>query len=211
MLNKIAIIDYGMGNLRSVQKAFEKNGADCIVTNDHDAIRSATKIVLPGVGAFKDAMKNLRQLGLVELLNQEVLVNKKHFLGICLGMQLVAKKSYEFGETEGLGWIDATIVKFPQSDLKIPHVGWNNVTFNITSKLFENIPNESDFYFVHSYYFKSNNDFCIGSSEYGVNFTCAIQRENIFAVQFHPEKSQIYGLELLKNFANLHGDFYAKT
>ncbi len=203
MFHTIAIVDYGMGNLRSVQKAFEKIGIDCIITNNHDVIKNALKIVLPGVGAFKDAMNNLAELGLIDLLNQEVLVKKKHFLGICLGMQLIAQKSYEFGETTGLGWIDAEVVKFPQTNLKVPHVGWNNVHFISQSKLFTNIPEDTDFYFVHSYYFQSQENVTTAHCEYGIDFSCAIQKENIFAVQFHPEKSQTYGLKLLKNFANL--------
>jgi len=203
---KIVIINYGMGNLRSVQKAFEKIGFDVVISNEHDAIKSADKIVLPGVGAFGDAMKNLNKLGLVEILNKEVLVNKKPFLGICLGMQLIAKKSQEFGETEGLSWIDANIVKFPQSVLKIPHVGWNEINLEKSSPLFKNIPDKKDFYFVHSYYFKADKEYCIASCDYGINFICAVQKENIFATQFHPEKSQIYGLEILKNFVNLSKD-----
>ena len=195
-----------MGNLRSVQKALDKIGADNVITNDHDIIKNADKIILPGVGAFKDAMKNLHELNLVTLLNEEVLHKKKPFLGICLGMQLLGTISEEFGETQGLGWIDAKIVKFPQSKLKIPHVGWNNVHCN-DSYLFKNIPNEADFYFVHSYYFQSNKKYSIGECDYGINFTCSVAKENIFAVQFHPEKSQLYGLALLKNFVNLPKDF----
>ena len=200
MSNNVAIINYGMGNLRSVQKALEKIGQKSIITNNHEVIKQAKKIILPGVGAFKDAMANLHKLGLVEVLNQEVIEKKKPFLGICLGMQLIAKSSEEFGETTGLNWIDAKIVKFPKSDLKIPHVGWNEMNFKNSSKLFDNIPDKKDFYFVHSYYFKTNEEFCIGKCDYGINFICAIQKENIFAIQFHPEKSQSYGLEILKNF-----------
>ena len=200
MSNTIAIIDYGMGNLRSVQKALEKIGQKSIITNSHDTIKKSHKIILPGVGAFKDAMKNLHNLGLVELLNQEIIQNKKPFLGICLGMQLLAKHSEEFGNTKGLGWIDAKIVKFPKSELKIPHVGWNEMNFQNQTKLFENIPDKKDFYFVHSYYFDSTDEFCIGKCSYGIDFVCAIQKQNIFATQFHPEKSQTYGLEILKNF-----------
>lgn len=201
MSNTIAIIDYGMGNLRSVQKALEKAGQDSIITNNHDIIKDATKIILPGVGAFKDAMANLHKLGLVELLNQEVIEKKKPFLGICLGMQLIAKSSEEFGDTKGLGWLDAKILRFPSNNLKVPHVGWNELNFVNPTKLFNNIPDNKDFYFVHSYYFDTNEKFCIGTCNYGIDFVCAIQNENIFATQFHPEKSQTYGLEILKNFA----------
>lgn len=202
----IVIINYGMGNLRSVQKAFEKLGFDAVISNKLEVIKNADKIVLPGVGAFGDAMKNLKDLGLIELLNEEVLVKKKPFLGICLGMQLIAKQSEEFGEHQGLGWLDAKIVKFAQSDLKIPHVGWNEISFDKKSALFENIPDKKDFYFVHSYYFKADREFCIATCNYGIDFICAVQKENIFATQFHPEKSQTHGLEILKNFANLSKD-----
>ncbi len=190
-----------MGNLRSVRKALEKIGQESIITNNHDAIKQSDKIILPGVGAFKDAMTNLHKLGLVEILNQEVIEKKKPFLGICLGMQLIAKSSEEFGNTTGLGWIDAKIVKFPKSALKIPHIGWNEVNFINPTKLFNNIPNKKDFYFVHSYYFDTDEKYGIGRCNYGIDFVCAIQKENIFATQFHPEKSQTYGLEILKNFA----------
>lgn len=203
MSTNIVIIDYGMGNLRSVQKAFEKIGFKATITNEHQLIKSATHIVLPGVGAFGDAMKNLNSLGLVEILNKEILENKKFFLGICLGMQLIAQKSYEFGEHKGLGWIDADVVHFKESNLKIPHVGWNNVNYANGSLLFENIPDGSDFYFVHSYYFDTSSTYAIGYCNYGVDFVCAIQKENIFATQFHPEKSQTYGLQIIKNFATM--------
>lgn len=207
MSNNIAIIDYGMGNLRSVQKALDKINVDSIITNEHNTIKNSDKIILPGVGAFKDAMRNLQELNLVDLLNEEVLQKKKPFLGICLGMQLLGTVSEEFGETQGLGWIDAKIVKFSKSSLKIPHVGWNNV-YHKDLPLFKNIPHETDFYFVHSYYlFDSDKKHSIGTCDYGINFTCAVEKENIFAVQFHPEKSQTYGLTLLKNFTNLENDF----
>ncbi|MDD3854516.1 MAG: imidazole glycerol phosphate synthase subunit HisH [Sulfurimonas sp.] len=198
----IVIIDYGMGNLRSVQKAFEKVGFSAIITRDFSQIQKASHIVLPGVGAFGDAMTNLNNLGLVELLNTQVLEYKKPFLGICLGMQLLAKKGYEFGEHDGLGWIDANVVRFKDDNLKIPHVGWNNVDFHNPSALFKDIPDHSDFYFVHSYYFDAPSTYAIGYCNYGVKFVCAIQKENIFATQFHPEKSQIHGLKIIENFAN---------
>ena len=203
MSDKIVIIDYGMGNLRSVQKAFEHVGYDAIITRDHDHIRDASKIVLPGVGAFKDAMHNLYALGLIDLLNKEILEKKKLFLGICLGMQLIATKSYEFGETQGLGWLDAEITRFKDTGLKIPHVGWNNVSLVNPSPLFEQIPNNSDFYFVHSYYFDADRTYATGMCNYGVEFIASVQRENIFAAQFHPEKSQTHGLKIIENFSKL--------
>lgn len=197
------IIDYGMGNLRSVQKAFEYIGTNALVTRDPTLIQSASKIVLPGVGAFKDAMANLHSLGLIDLLNEEILEKKKLFLGICLGMQLIATKSYEFGETQGLGWIDAEIIRFPDSELKIPHVGWNSVKFANPSPLFDTIPENSNFYFVHSYYFDSDRKYATGITHYGCDFIASVQKDNIFATQFHPEKSQKYGLKIIENFAKL--------
>lgn len=199
--DNIVIIDYGMGNLRSVQKAFEHVGVDALITRDPTIIQNASKIVLPGVGAFKDAMHNLRELGLIDVLNDVILQEKKPFLGICLGMQLIATKSYEFGETQGLGWIDAQIVRFPDSDLKIPHVGWNNLSFTNSSPLFENIPDNSDFYFVHSYYFDADDTYATGICDYGTQFIASVQKENIFATQFHPEKSQKHGLAIIENFS----------
>ena len=207
--NKIVIIDYNMGNLRSVEKAFEKIGCDVTITNDPDTIRGADKIVLPGVGAFKDGMKHLNELGLIELLKKEVLVNKKPFLGICLGMQLLANKSYENGETNGLSWIDAEVIKFDfttkTDKLKIPHVGWNNVLYQNENKLFKDINNNSDFYFVHSFHFKVNENIITSITDYGFNFASSIQKDNIFAFQFHPEKSQTVGLKIIENFVNIKG------
>lgn len=205
--NQIVIIDYNMGNLRSVQKAFEKVGSNAIITNDHETIRKADKIVLPGVGSFKDGMKHLGELGLIEILNEEVVKKKKPFLGICLGMQLLASKSYENGETEGFGWINAEVVKFDFSDenkkLKIPHVGWNEITFKNKNTLLENVEEFSDFYFVHSYYFQTDEDIVTTYTEYGFNFISSFNKDNIYAFQFHPEKSQVVGLKLIENFVNL--------
>jgi len=200
--DNIVIIDYKMGNLKSVEKAFAKVGADVIISNDSQIIKNASKIVLPGVGAFKDGMKYLKELGLIDVLHKEVLQNKKPFLGICLGMQLIAKKSYENGKTEGLAWIDGIVVKFDSSNLKVPHVGWNNVTYKKENVLFKDIPNSSDFYFVHSYHFTSLEDAVTSSTDYGDDFVSSLQKENIFAVQFHPEKSQKVGLKFLENFVS---------
>ncbi|MFA6192485.1 MAG: imidazole glycerol phosphate synthase subunit HisH [Sulfurimonas sp.] len=208
--NQIVIVDYNMGNLRSVQKAFEKVGCDAIITNNHETIKNASKIVLPGVGAFKDGMKNLRELGLIEILKEEIIKNKKPFLGICLGMQLIAKKSYENSETNGLAWIDAEVVKFDFKDndkkFKVPHVGWNNVKYKNDNKLFEHIPDNSDFYFVHSYYFKTQENIVTSTTDYGFDFVSSVNKANIYAFQFHPEKSQAVGLKLIENFVNLKID-----
>lgn len=203
--NKIVIIDYNMGNLRSVQRAFEKVGSDVIITNNHNIIKQADKIVLPGVGSFKDGMKHLEELGLVDILNEEVIGNKKLFLGICLGMQLISNKSYEHGETNGLGWIDGEVVKFDFSKkkLKTSHVGWNNVQYKNKNTLFDGVPDESDFYFVHSYHLKTNENIVTSVTDYGFDFVSSLKKDNIFAFQFHPEKSQEVGLRIIKNFVNL--------
>jgi len=199
-----------MGNLRSVQKAFEKVGCDAIISNNISVIKNASKIVLPGVGSFADGMKHLEELGLIDILNEEVINNKKPFLGVCLGMQLISKKSYENGETEGLCWIDAEVVKFNFDNLdkkfKIPHVGWNNTHYKNHNILFNGISDESDFYFVHSYYFKAYEDVVSSTTDYAFDFVSSVQKDNIFAFQFHPEKSQSVGLKILENFVNLESD-----
>jgi glutamine amidotransferase len=196
-----------MGNLRSVQKAFEKVDCDAIISNDHNVIKSADKIVLPGVGSFKDGMKYLEELNLIELLNNEVIQNKKPFLGICLGMQLLAIKSYENGETNGLGWLDAEVIKFDflqlEKKFKIPHVGWNNVIFKNKNILLKDVPNNSDYYFVHSYHFTTDENTVTSTTDYGFDFVSSVNKNNIYAFQFHPEKSQKVGLKIIENFINL--------
>lgn len=205
--NYVAIIDYKMGNLRSVQKAFEKVGCDAVITNEKSIIEKANKIILPGVGAFKDGMRHLEELDLIDLLNDEVLLKKKPFLGICLGMQLTSSKSHENGITNGLNFIDAEVVKFDFSEytkkIKIPHIGWNELNYQKDTSLFTNIPNKSDFYFVHSYHFETEEDIIIATTNYNHEFVSAINKNNIYATQFHPEKSQTVGLQLIKNFVNL--------
>jgi len=208
LLDSVVIIDYNMGNLRSVEKAFKRVGAKVKISNNHNVIKEASKIVLPGVGSFKDGMRNLRDLKLVELLNREILINKKPFLGICLGMQLISKIGYENGQSRGLGWIDAEVIRFDfhtnQKRLKVPHIGWNNVIYKNSNSLFFKIEDGSDFYFVHSYYCNANNSNLITTTtDYGIEFVSSLNRENIFAVQFHPEKSQKVGLQLLTNFINI--------
>lgn len=209
----IAIIDYGLGNLTSVLNAFESIGIPAKITGDPDEIRAAERIILPGVGAFEEGMKNLRNLGLIELLNEEVMVKKKPFLGICLGMQLICKKSYESGDFSGLGWVDAEVIRFefsdlPDKDLRVPHIGWNDVRCDLKSPILAGGRETQTFYFVHSYYLKpknegSGNQVVIGTCNYGDDFCAIIQQGNIFGVQFHPEKSQFEGLEILRKFARL--------
>lgn len=196
-----------MGNVRSVAKAFEYLGASAIVSRDSEVIKNATHIVLPGVGAYGDGMKNLREFALIEPLTTAVLVEKKPFLGICLGMQLIARESDEFGKHAGLGWLDAEVKQFalPGSSLKVPQVGWNDLQFTQTvSPLFKNIAAGTDFYFVHSYHMVCANPAeVVATAEYGLQFVAAVQKENIFATQFHPEKSQKVGLTILENFIAL--------
>ncbi len=202
----IAIIDYGLGNLTSVKNALDFLGIESEITNDIKKIQKADNIILPGVGAFGYGMENLKKLGLVEVLNKEVIENKKPFLGICLGMQLICKKSYEEGEFEGLGWIDAEVIKFnvEHEKLLVPHVGWNEVACNLESTILQGGNTEQTFYFVHSYYPDvKDKSIVMGWCNYGVVFPAILQKDNIFAVQFHPEKSQTEGLEILRKFESL--------
>ena len=195
----VAIIDYGMGNVLSVQKALSKIGIDSIVTADKEEINKCTHIILPGVGSFNRAMKNLRAKNLVSILREEVKENKKPFLGICLGMQLLADHGNEDGETEGLGFIEGSVKPIPLHDLPIPHIGWNEVTIK-SNKYFENVQ-DHNFYFVHSYYLDACNESDIAATvTYGCELTAAVEKDNIFGTQFHPEKSQQEGIEILKSF-----------
>ncbi len=201
----IAIIDYGMGNLRSVQKGFEKVGHDAIVTSNYKDILSADGVVLPGVGAFKDCMRNLREGGLIDTIHK-VIDDGKPFLGICLGLQLLFTEGEEFGIHKGLDIIKGRVVRFSFSTqgLKIPHMGWNNIGIKRRHPVFENIQDNSYFYFVHSYYVVPEDDNIVASkTDYGINFVSSISKDNIFACQFHPEKSQEMGLRLLKNFGDI--------
>ena len=200
----IAIIDYEMGNLRSVQKAFERVGHQAVITSDPGMIADARKIVLPGVGAFRDAIAALRARKLVEPIRAAV-AGGKPFLGICLGLQLIFDKSYEDGEHEGLGIVAGEVVRFRvPSDYKVPHMGWNQLHFRRRPRVFDGIDNGAHFYFVHSYYVVPRDEGLIASeTEYAEPFCSTIWRENLVAVQFHPEKSQSAGLRLLKNFAEL--------
>ncbi|MCD4722142.1 MAG: imidazole glycerol phosphate synthase subunit HisH [Desulfobacula sp.] len=200
----IAIIDYGMGNVRSVYNAFDFIGEDVEITADPQKIANASRIVLPGVGAFGKAMLNLNERGLVEILHREVLEKGKPFLGICLGMQLLTQSSSEHGFTKGLGWIPGKVRMFDlsNSQLKLPHMGWNDITTKISHPVFDNLREDHfTFFFVHSYHIIIENQKDIAATcEYGYNFTASIARDNIFATQFHPEKSQDNGIQVLENF-----------
>jgi len=202
----IAIIDYGMGNVASVKKALDKLGASAAITREADVISQASHIILPGVGAFGDGIKNLHEYGLVDILRQQVIVKKVPFLGICLGLQLLAEKGYEYGEHQGLGWIQGETVKLAVgAEQRLPHVGWDNVNLIKDTPLFAGV-SDLDFYFVHSYYFDcQEREVITARCNYGVNFLASLQQDNIFGTQFHPEKSQISGLKVLENFINYCG------
>lgn len=202
----IAIIDYGMGNVRSVYNGLDYLGEDAVITDDPKVIDAATGLILPGVGAFGDAMKNLQERELVGVLEEQVFRKGKPFLGICLGLQLLAKKGYEHGEHDGLGWLDAEVKKFQfeGTGLKIPHMGWNDISPQTDHPLFANLKTEEfTFYFVHSFHIVCNHSHNIAATcQYGYSFAAAVVKDNIFATQFHPEKSQDNGIQILQNFIN---------
>ena len=208
----IAVIDYGMGNLRSVQKALEHVGAKVIVTHDPNLIISADSVVLPGVGAFKDCMANLTELNLVDPI-RKFIDGGKPFLGICLGLQVLFEESEEYGPVAGLGVLPGKVVKFTSASsetkggppIKIPHMGWNNIEVKKRAPLFDKLDAELYFYFVHSYYVVPEDQSMVATvTHYGVEFVSGIQHKNIYAFQFHPEKSQTMGLSLLERFSNLN-------
>lgn len=205
----VAIIDYGVGNLRSVQKIFERIGSAATITGEAEDIHAADALVLPGVGAFRDAMARLSEHGMVQEIKRAVLDDKKPLLGICLGMQLLAQESEEGGAGEGLGLVPASVRKLQVAGklnplgrkLTLPHIGWNEVRPKPESILFRGISEGSDFYFLHSYRLVCDDSGMIAAScEYGETFPCAVERDNIFAAQFHPEKSQKPGQRLIRNF-----------
>jgi glutamine amidotransferase len=200
----IVVVDYGMGNLRSVQKGFEKVGREAVISRDPAVIGKASHLILPGVGAFPECMANLARFDLVDPL-LGFINSGKPFLGICLGLQLLFDESEEFGLNEGLKVIPGAVKGFEKGmGLKIPHMGWNQVFFRKSVPIFKGIDDGLYFYFVHSFYVAPTNAEDIAAeSEYGIRFTCAIARNNVFAVQFHPEKSQRNGLKILENFASL--------
>jgi len=200
----IAIVDYGMGNLGSIQNMFKYIGVQTKITGDAKLIESADKILLPGVGAFDQAMTRINESGLRDVLDHQALNQKIPILGICLGMQLLTNSSEE-GELPGLGWINAKATKIPAVDgLKVPHMGWNGVTQCWDSALIRDLPTESRFYFVHSYAVQVQNPKnSILKANHGINFDAAIEDGNIYGAQFHPEKSHKFGMQLLKNFARL--------
>lgn len=200
----IAIIDYGAGNLQSVKKALDFIGAESVITDNPEIINACDKILLPGVGSFGDAMDSMSKKGLVETVRQNALSGKP-FLGICLGLQLLFEESEESPGVKGLGIFKGKIKKFsPDMELKIPHIGWNSLEIKQKDTLFKNIPENSYVYFVHSYYLHAEDENEIATvTNYGIDFHSAVGKNNVFATQFHPEKSGDVGLQILKNFASM--------
>jgi imidazole glycerol-phosphate synthase subunit HisH len=209
MKKNITIIDYGSGNILSAKQSFarviktENIDADVYISGNPEAIKNSTHIVLPGQGAFETCINGLKEIpGMIDELNNFVIVKKKPFFGICVGMQLLANNSLENGDHMGLGWIDGTIEKLPDNSLKMPHMGWNSIrVLNKNSKI---NPKETDFYFVHSYYFNcKNKENILAETNYGIDFPSIVNKENIYGFQFHPEKSSDQGLGIIKNFIKL--------
>ncbi|GAC1397424.1 MAG: imidazole glycerol phosphate synthase subunit HisH [Pyrinomonadaceae bacterium] len=198
---QVAIIDYGVGNLRSVEKAFAATGCEAMVTGDERELRAAEKLVLPGVGAFATCMSELKKRGFDDLVRERV-TQGVPLLGVCVGMQMLFEESEEFGQARGLGFLRGRVRRFDES-LRVPHVGWNTVHQRRAHFLFDDIHDEEFFYFVHSYYCAATDENAVlGATDYGASYASIVAHENICGVQFHPEKSQAAGLQLLKNFAS---------
>jgi glutamine amidotransferase len=201
----IAIIDYGMGNLRSVEKGFLKVGVNVKVTNKPEDVLNADGVVLPGVGAFRDCMGELTNLNLINAVVESIQKGKP-YLGICLGLQVLFSESDEFGKCKGLDILKGRVIRFDleNKELKIPQMGWNQLNIKKNNPLFEGVPDNSYFYFVHSYYVSPDDSSVVATTtDYGIEFTSSVWKDNIYAVQFHPEKSQVLGLQILKNFGNI--------
>lgn len=204
----IAVINYGLGNLTSIQNMFRRLSIDAVITDDKQKIRDASKILLPGVGHFKKGMANLHESGIADLLREEVIVKGKPILGICLGAQLMTRHSEE-GDVDGLGWVDAVTVKFNEevlNNLPIPHMGWADIRTNAGYDLWNNLPPDPRFYFVHSYHFRFDDPAQVtATADYGYEFACAFHKDNIYGTQFHPEKSHKFGMKMLENFNKITG------
>jgi glutamine amidotransferase len=201
-MTRICVLDYGMGNLRSVEKAVEHIGATATIASDAATIRAADGLILPGVGAFPKAMQTIRSLGLDELIEERRAAGVP-ILGVCLGLQLLFASSTELGGADGLGLLAGEVTDLDAPGLKIPHIGWSPVRWERDSRLTEGIDSETPFYFVHSFAPRAGAGELLGTAAYGARFTCAAERDNVFGVQFHPEKSSAAGLRLLSNFAGI--------
>tara|TARA_B100000809_G_scaffold249578_1_gene281084 strand:+ start:8559 stop:9173 length:615 start_codon:yes stop_codon:yes gene_type:complete len=203
----ITIIDYGAGNIKSIQNMLRKIGVDSVLTKNVTEIEAANKLILPGVGHFDHGMQQLNNSGLIGILNKKVIEQQTPLLGICLGAQMLGNKSDE-GQEEGLGWIDMDIVKFDKkllnNNLKVPHMNWNEINIKKDTPIFNDLNNESRFYFVHSFHMKTmNTEDILCTSEHGYEFVSGVKKNNIYGVQFHPEKSHKFGMQLLQNFSNI--------
>lgn len=201
----IALIDYDAGNVKSVEKAIEYLGYDCVLTRDPKVLESADKLILPGVGAFGDCMDKLNSYGLTDLIRKLVLEDRKPFLGICLGLQLMFESSDEAPGVEGLSLLKGKIKRIPDGEnIKIPHMGWNSLSFPRESRLFKGIKEDSYVYFVHSYYLDAEDESCVAATcEYSTHIHAAVEKDNIFGCQFHPEKSSDVGLSIIKNYLEM--------
>ena len=200
---KVCILDYGSGNVRSVFNLVSFLGHDVIVSNERIEIESATHIILPGVGSFGAAMEKITTQIPLKVLENEVFNNRKLFLGICVGMQVLLEKGYEHGEQDGLGWVPGTVEKLQVKNLPLPHIGWNDIIIRKDSDLFSDLGDIKDFYFVHSYAIKTDESYILTETNYESNFYSSINKENIYGVQFHPEKSQKAGQKLIQNFLTI--------
>ena len=199
----ITIIDYGMGNLQSVYNAVRAVGEEALVSSNPKDLVKADAIILPGVGSFYDGITNLKKFGFIEALNEEVIDKKKPYLGICLGMQFLGEKGFEHGINKGFGWVKGnTELMEPQQNYKIPHIGWNSINFLKDSILVLGLENNTSFYFVHSFQLIPKEDVLTSTAQHGMTVNASVEKGNIFATQFHPEKSQGAGLTMLKNFVN---------
>ena len=203
-MGSVCILDYGSGNVKSVFNLFFTIAKHVVISNKPAEIRQATHIILPGVGAFGAAMRRIRERLPMDALEQAILSDKKPFLGICVGMQVLATRGMEFGEYPGLGWIGGSVEKVDSRQLPLPHIGWNNISCKQNSPLLDGLGDDPDFYFVHSYAFRVKNEqHVLAATSYGEEFCSVVQQENIYGVQFHPEKSQRTGIKLAKNFLSL--------
>jgi imidazole glycerol-phosphate synthase subunit HisH len=205
-MSNVVVIDLGMSNTDSVLRAIEECGGSVTLSNRVEDFEAATHIILPGVGTFQEGMKNIRKLDILETIEEQVFKHKIPFLGICLGMQLLSKNGLEYGDFEGLGWIEGTVDRFKKTkkNERIPHVGWNEVNLVKPSPILDGIESGKDFYFVHSFYFKcEKEENKVATTPYCGEFTSVVQKDNVFGTQFHPEKSQKIGFAVLRNFLSL--------